>query len=240
MVYYFKSRCGNYTIYMGKDKYENEDLIKYGWDLDVWYVRTVVFMHTRALVVVSLPFSCVLSRAENRQHELSCDYSLIHRITHTNNNQTNNRFHVDDLSSAHVYLRLHPDQTKLDDISDDLLLDCASLVKANSIEGCKKSTVPVVYTKWKNLHKTAAMVDGQVGFHRPAHVRRIPHVAKNTPIVKQLNKTRQERNDDDLAQQQQDRLRAVQRLQKQAYQLQKQQAQAARRQAQAGKRGSIL
>lgn len=26
MVYYFKSRCGEYTIYMGKDKYENEDL----------------------------------------------------------------------------------------------------------------------------------------------------------------------------------------------------------------------
>lgn len=30
MVYYFKTRCGQYTIYMGKDKYENEDLIKYG------------------------------------------------------------------------------------------------------------------------------------------------------------------------------------------------------------------
>ena len=30
MVYYFKSRCGNFTIYMGKDKYENEDLIRYG------------------------------------------------------------------------------------------------------------------------------------------------------------------------------------------------------------------
>eukprot|EP00956_Cyclotella_meneghiniana_P035477 scaffold115235_cov70-Cyclotella_meneghiniana.AAC.7 len=30
MVFYFTTRCGNYTIYMGKDKYENEDLIKYG------------------------------------------------------------------------------------------------------------------------------------------------------------------------------------------------------------------
>ena len=37
MVYYFKSRCGEYTIYMGKDKYENEELIKYGHPEDVWF-----------------------------------------------------------------------------------------------------------------------------------------------------------------------------------------------------------
>jgi hypothetical protein len=30
MVYYYTSRCGKYTLYMGKDKFENEDLIKYG------------------------------------------------------------------------------------------------------------------------------------------------------------------------------------------------------------------
>jgi NFACT protein RNA binding domain len=48
-------------------------------------------------------------------------------------------FHVDDLSSAHVYLRMKPNMT-LDDISEDLLLDCASMVKANSIAGCKVSS----------------------------------------------------------------------------------------------------
>uniref|UniRef100_UPI0031F8554B coiled-coil domain-containing protein 25 isoform 3 n=1 Tax=Pongo abelii TaxID=9601 RepID=UPI0031F8554B len=55
MVFYFTSSSVNssaYTIYMGKDKYENEDLIKHGWPEDIW-------------------------------------------------------FHVDKLSSAHVYLRLH-------------------------------------------------------------------------------------------------------------------------------------
>lgn len=84
MVYYFTSRCGNYTIYMGKDKYENEDLIRHGWDdTDVW-------------------------------------------------------FHVDDLSSAHVYLRMKSGM-KLDDIPDDVLLECCALVKANSIQGCKVS-----------------------------------------------------------------------------------------------------
>jgi predicted ribosome quality control (RQC) complex YloA/Tae2 family protein len=81
MVFYFESRCGEYTIYMGKDKYENEDLIKYGLPEDVW-------------------------------------------------------FHVDDLSSAHVYLRMKPGMS-LDDVSDDLLLDCSAMVKANSIQGCK-------------------------------------------------------------------------------------------------------
>jgi predicted ribosome quality control (RQC) complex YloA/Tae2 family protein len=82
MVFYFTSICGGeFTIYMGKDKYENEDLIKYGLPEDVW-------------------------------------------------------FHVDNLSSAHVYLRMKPGMT-LDDISEDLLLQCCALVKANSIAGCK-------------------------------------------------------------------------------------------------------
>jgi predicted ribosome quality control (RQC) complex YloA/Tae2 family protein len=100
MVYYFTTRCGNYTIYMGKDKYENEDLIKYGHPEDCW-------------------------------------------------------FHVDDLSSAHVYLRLKPGMT-LDDIPGDCLTDCCALVKANSIQGCKKSSVYVVYTRWKNLKKASS------------------------------------------------------------------------------------
>uniref|UniRef100_A0A669Q7G8 Coiled-coil domain-containing protein 25 n=1 Tax=Phasianus colchicus TaxID=9054 RepID=A0A669Q7G8_PHACC len=43
-------------------------------------------------------------------------------------------FHVDKLSSAHVYLRLHKGQT-VDDIPKEVLIDCAHLVKANSIQG---------------------------------------------------------------------------------------------------------
>lgn len=39
MVYYFKSTAADPPahIYVGKDKYENEDLIKYGWEEDVWF-----------------------------------------------------------------------------------------------------------------------------------------------------------------------------------------------------------
>ena len=55
MVFFFATLNGH-IIYMGKDKYENEDLIKYGFKEDIW-------------------------------------------------------FHVDDLSSAHVYLRLKEDET---------------------------------------------------------------------------------------------------------------------------------
>lgn len=43
-------------------------------------------------------------------------------------------FHVDKLSSAHVYLRM-PDGMAWDKIPEPLLVDCAQLVKANSIEG---------------------------------------------------------------------------------------------------------
>jgi predicted ribosome quality control (RQC) complex YloA/Tae2 family protein len=66
---------------MGKDKYENDELIKYGLPEDVW-------------------------------------------------------FHVDNLSSAHVYLRMKPGMS-MDDITDDLVLECSALCKANSIAGCK-------------------------------------------------------------------------------------------------------
>ncbi len=36
MVFYFTSTEG-YTIYMGKDKFENEDLIRYGVLEDIWF-----------------------------------------------------------------------------------------------------------------------------------------------------------------------------------------------------------
>mmetsp|Transcript_4678 Transcript_4678/g.8716 ORF Transcript_4678/g.8716 Transcript_4678/m.8716 type:complete len:215 (-) Transcript_4678:41-685(-) len=158
MVFFLKTRCGEYTVYMGKDKYENEELIKYGLPEDVW-------------------------------------------------------FHVDDLSSAHVYLRLKPGMT-MDDIPKDALLDCCTLVKANSIAGCKKSSVYVVYTRWKNLKKTSGMVEGQVGYHRPENVRRI-NVEKNNPIVRQLEKNKKELYPD-LARLQQDRMNEIQAQKKAA------------------------
>lgn len=66
---------------MGKDKFENEDLIKYAWEEDIW-------------------------------------------------------FHVEGLSSAHVYFRLNEGE-KFEEISEENLQKMGQLVKLNSIKGCK-------------------------------------------------------------------------------------------------------
>ncbi|GAB6023616.1 Coiled-coil domain-containing protein 25 [Chamberlinius hualienensis] len=142
MVLYFTSSVVSppSTLFMGVDKYENEDLIKWGWPEDIW-------------------------------------------------------FHVDDLSSAHVYLRLQAGQT-IDDIPPALLEDCAQLVKANSIKGNKMNNVDVVYTMWSNLKKTAAMDVGQVGFHREKEVRKIRVDKRTNEIINRLNKTKEEKTVD--------------------------------------------
>ncbi|EFJ26605.1 hypothetical protein SELMODRAFT_231938 [Selaginella moellendorffii] len=142
MVYYFKARpeVGDFTIYMGLDKHENEDLIKYGFPEDIW-------------------------------------------------------FHVDKLSSAHVYLRLHKGQT-MDSISAELLEDCAQLVKANSIQGNKINNLDIVYTPWSNLKKSSSMDVGQVGFHNPKLVRTVKVEKRVNEIVNRLNKTKVERTPD--------------------------------------------
>jgi len=116
MVYYFTSNVAEPSafIYVGKDKVENEELIKYGLEEDIW-------------------------------------------------------FHVDNLSSAHIYLRLNENET-WDSISKELLEDCAQLTKANSIEGNKKDNVTVIYTPWSNLKKDGSMAVGQVGFKDPKKV----------------------------------------------------------------------
>jgi hypothetical protein len=132
---------------MGADKYENEDLIKYGVPEDIW-------------------------------------------------------FHVDDMSSAHVYLRLQKNQ-RLEDVSSDTMEECAQLVKANSIEGCKLKEVTVIYTRWRNLHKTSNMEVGAIGFHDRSKVKSM-RVEKNNAIVNRLNKTRDERFPN-LAEQQESR-----------------------------------
>ncbi|KAG8816224.1 Coiled-coil domain-containing protein 25 [Serendipita sp. 399] len=126
---------------MGRDKEENEDLIKYAWPQDVW-------------------------------------------------------FHVDKLSSAHVYLRLPPSILSWENIPAALLADCAQLVKANSIEGNKRNNLQIVYTPASNLKKTGDMAVGQVSFHRHDKVKRAHVAARENPIVNRLNKTKVERDVD--------------------------------------------
>lgn len=138
MVFYFTSNVVSppVTLFMGADKHENEDLIKWGWPEDVW-------------------------------------------------------FHVDKVSSAHVYLRLAPGQT-IDDIPNSVLDDACQLVKANSIMGNKMNDIDIVYTMWGNLKKTAGMEAGQVAFHKDKDVRKVRVAKRSNEIVNRLNKTKKE------------------------------------------------
>ncbi|KAI0329027.1 cytoplasmic protein [Cubamyces sp. BRFM 1775] len=146
MVLFFTSTAVNppAIIYMGKDKFENEDLIKYAWPQDVW-------------------------------------------------------FHVDKLSSAHVYLRM-PDGMTWEAIPEALLIDCAQLVKANSIEGTstgnKKDNLTIIYTPADNLKKSGDMAVGQVSFHNDKRVKRVHVPKRENVIVNRLNKTKVEREVD--------------------------------------------
>ncbi|ODN02880.1 Coiled-coil domain-containing protein 25 [Orchesella cincta] len=80
----------------------------------------------------------------------------------------------------------------LDDVPSVIIDEACQLVKDNSITGRKQSSVDVVYTLWSNLKKTAGMEAGQVSYHKDKEVLLVKNVAKNTDIVKRLNKTKTE------------------------------------------------
>lgn len=127
--------CNNpeYIIYLGKDKYENEELIKYGLPIDIW-------------------------------------------------------FHVENLSSAHVYLRF-PEGVTLDTIDKVALNDCLQIVKDGSKDGRKKEKVSVCYTSWENLKKTQSMEVGEVGFKDDKLVRVANNISKDRELLRELKKT---------------------------------------------------
>jgi hypothetical protein len=103
-------------------------------------------------------------------------------------------FHVDNLSSAHVYLRLpKPESEPWNSIPKELLIDCAQLTKANSIDGNKKDNVTIVYTPWSNLKKTGDMATGQVGFKDNKLVKKVLVETRENAIVNRLNKTKVEK-----------------------------------------------
>lgn len=104
-------------------------------------------------------------------------------------------FHVDSLSSAHVYLRLQGDWT-FDNIPQAVLTDCCQIVKANSIEGNKKNNIKIVYTPFNNLKKEQGHDVGQVTFHSTKMIKFITVDRRNNEIVNRLNKTKEEKRID--------------------------------------------
>ena len=140
MVIFVKSSNPEYTIYLGKDKYENEDLIKYGFPIDIW-------------------------------------------------------FHVENYSSAHVYLRL-PDNITCDKIPKEILEECCQIVKDSSKDGRKQEKVNICYTPWENLKKTNNMEIGEVSFKDMNKVYYIRNISKNSELLKKLKKNSFEKNID--------------------------------------------
>ena len=67
MVFYFKVRPeeGDFTIYMGLDKFENEELIKYGLVEDIWSVcYATIYCRMQCSNIERFPLSklhCLLS-----------------------------------------------------------------------------------------------------------------------------------------------------------------------------------
>ena len=104
-------------------------------------------------------------------------------------------FHVDNHSSAHVYLRL-PKGDTFDTVPDDIVHECSQLTKANSIEGSKLANVRIVYTPWANLKKTVGMADGQVGYHDQANKKFHTVEHRTNAIVNRLEKTKVEKHND--------------------------------------------
>ena len=157
MVFFFTPSDPRFVIYMGRDKHENEELIRWGWPCDVWFHGNPTW------VDILLFFKLILYNA------------------------------VDNLSSAHVYLRL-PEEYTVDTIPEDILAECCQLVKQNSIQGCKLNNVPIVYTPWSNLLKKGSMDVGQVGFHDNKLVKKTKVDRKLNAIVNRLAKTKREDN----------------------------------------------
>ena len=107
-------------------------------------------------------------------------------------------FHVDSLSSAHVYLRL-PRGPMLKQFKEtgslehmpEALEDCCQLVKANSIEGCKV-TCDICYTAWDNLQKRNSMDTGTIGFKDIKKRMLVKHVEKDKTVTNRIDKTKRE------------------------------------------------
>lgn len=133
-------------------------------------------------------------------------------------------FHVDDYSSAHVYLRLPMDlwrklMTKAyppngipnksqagikalteadyrEVIPEDVIKEMCVLVKGNSIEGSKANYVDIVWTPFGNIKKDDSMATGSVSFHRKEQTWYVKRIEREAAILKVIEKTKVEKNPD--------------------------------------------
>jgi hypothetical protein len=181
-MFWFKASDGT-VLYMGKDKFENEDLIRWGWPEDVWFhVDGLSSAHVYARILT--PGSAAAK---------TCTVYSSEEGAAGGGGGGNGWGSEPGGSGAQPVI---PPPVTLDSISEAALKECAQLVKANSIEGCKKSTVTVVITLWSNLKKDGSMAPGQVGFHSDRAVRRVTVGERDKELLSSLAKTRLESQPD--------------------------------------------
>lgn len=177
MVYYFKAKASSEMdefadgsgeeaiIYMGKDKVENDPLIKHSHPRNIW-------------------------------------------------------FHVDNHSSAHLYLQLTEDQlasfTNFSSflINPDILEQIAQLTKANSIKGNKLNNITVIYTPVENLVTNGSMDIGTVTFRNLKNVKRVKVTKRENVIINKLNKTKTEKDIEVFKTEQAELVRIIERKRK--------------------------
>lgn len=176
MVYYYSIKLSGkgdtideseiYSVYMGRDKIENDPLIKHSHPKNLW-------------------------------------------------------FHVDNYSSAHVYLQLSKEKLASSyssigqlELDEDVLSQIAQLTKANSIKASKLSNITIVYTPVLNLHTDGLMDIGTVSFKNLKEVKRIHVSKKDNLVMNRINKTKTEMDTEEFIVLQQRVLRDIQRERK--------------------------
>ncbi|KAI5950268.1 CDC39 [Candida jiufengensis] len=154
-----------HIIYMGKDKFENDPLIKHSNPKNIW-------------------------------------------------------FHVDNHSSAHLYLQLTKEQIinwksfDLFKIEENLLIQLCQLTKANSIKGNKLNNITIIYTPVENLYTDGSMDTGTVTFKNNKNVKRMNIIKRDNSIINKLNKTKIEKSTEEFLKEQDQLIRDINNFRK--------------------------
>lgn len=111
-------------------------------------------------------------------------------------NPKNLWFHVDKVSSAHLYLELNDEQQRRPfdklQIPQQVMDTIGHLTKSNSIKGNKMNNVVIIYTPVGNLISDGSMDIGTVRFANSQMVRRFSIGKKDNIILNRVNKTKYE------------------------------------------------
>jgi hypothetical protein len=189
MVFYYNIRGGqcrnehstivlqntDIICYVGRDKHENEFLIKYGWPSDIWFhVEGLSSAHVYFRIKISKSSSGSSEGDSDSNNASSSSSQLLSKLLAVNGNDITNLIPIDNIPLESIE-------------------DMCQIVKHNSISGCKMASCRIVYTPHSNLKKTFEMESGAVTYHN-FKLQRFQRCDKDRQRIKELEKTKVERN----------------------------------------------